>query len=122
MMAKQVLVSDDLDGSSNAETVEFSLDGVAYSIDLDKRNRTALDRAFKPWIAAATPVTGRGSAARSRRASGRRAGTSSRSRSGAAGSGVDLAAVRAWALDQGIEVSARGRVAQSVIDAYEAAH
>jgi hypothetical protein len=119
MMAKQMLVTDDLDGSSHAETVEFSFDGVRYSIDLAKKNRTGLDRVFKPWIAAATPVKGRGSSGRSRSGSGRR---STRPRSTPAGSGVDLAAVRAWAAEQGIEVSARGRVAQSVIDAYQASH
>lgn len=122
MMAKQMLITDDLDGSSSAETVEFSFDGVSYSIDLAKKNRTALDRVFKPWIAAATPVTSRGPGGRPRSGSGRRSSRSTRSRSTAAGSGVDLAAVRAWAAEQGIEVSARGRVAQSVIDAYQAAH
>lgn len=123
MMAKQVLVTDDLDGSANSQTVEFSFDGLSYSIDLAKKNRAALERALKPWIAAATPVKGRrsGDRSRSRSGSGRRPSRSSRSRPSAAGAGVDVAAVRAWAAEQGIEVSPRGRVARSVIEAYEAA-
>ena len=36
--------------------------------------------------------------------------------------GSDLAAVRAWAKDNGFEVSERGRISQKVTDAYSAAH
>ncbi len=40
-MAKNVsvVVTDDLDGSESAETVPFGFDGVAYEIDLAKKNR-----------------------------------------------------------------------------------
>lgn len=119
VMASTVLITDDLDGSSNAETVEFSFDGTNYSIDLARRNRAALEKALKPYIAAATEIPGRSARSRtrsSRRNEARRTGRPSRARSG-----VELAAVRAWAAEQGIEVSARGRIAQSVIEAYQAA-
>ena len=32
-----VIITDDLDGSENAETVSFGFDGVTYEIDLGKR-------------------------------------------------------------------------------------
>ena len=42
-MAKNVsvIVTDDLDGSENAETVSFGFDGVTYEIDLAKKNRAS---------------------------------------------------------------------------------
>ena len=112
LMAKTVMIVDDLDGSPNAETVKFSFDGVSYSIDLSKKNRAAFAKALKPWRDAATRDSGaprRMSTSRGRSRQPRR-------------TGPDLAAVRAWAHEQGVEVSERGRVAQSVIDAYYAAH
>lgn len=113
-MAKTVIVVDDIDGSPNAQTVQFSYDGTAYSIDLSRKNRTALEKALKPWIAASTKVTG---GSRGRRSKPARGPAPSPRRSG-----PDLAAVRAWAVEQGLEVSERGRIAQRVIDAYLAAH
>ena len=62
---------------------------------------------YAPYLAAATKV--------SRRSSGRRSTSNTASRG-------DLSAVRAWASKQGIEVSARGRIAKSVIDQYDASH
>jgi hypothetical protein len=47
-----VIISDDLDGSENAETVSFGFDGVTYEIDLGKKNRSGLKRAFAPFIEA----------------------------------------------------------------------
>lgn len=111
-MAQTTVITDDLDGSANAETVKFGFDGSDYSIDLGKKNRIALEKALRPYIAAATKVSSR-----------RTTFSTSRRRSAGARSapGVDFAAVRAWAAEHGIEVSSRGRVAQDVIDAYTAA-
>ena len=55
-MARQttVTVTDDLDGSANAQEVSFSLDGIAWTIDLSAKNRAALQKALKPYIAKAT--------------------------------------------------------------------
>ncbi len=108
-MAKTTIVTDDLDGTSAAETVSFSYEGVAYSIDLSKKNRAALEKALKPYLAAATKVR------RSTRRSSSR--STSRRRPGPA-----LSDVRNWAAEQGMEVSARGRIAQDVLNAYTAAH
>ena len=34
-----VIITDDLDGSADAETVSFGIDGTNYEIDLGARNR-----------------------------------------------------------------------------------
>ena len=111
-MAKQttVTITDDLDGSANAKEVSFSLDGRSWVIDLSAKNRTALEKALKPYIAKATEQRGG-----SRR--GKSARSSSRSKSRA-----DLGAVREWARSNGHEVSDRGRVSAEIQKAYDAAH
>jgi hypothetical protein len=107
-MAKNVSVvtTDDLDGSSDAETVSFGLSGINYEIDLGPANRTRLSEAFAPFVSAARKA-GRGS----RRSAGR-----------AGGASADRAAVRAWAREAGMNVSERGRISAEVIRQYEATH
>jgi nucleoid-associated protein Lsr2 len=108
-MAKSVsvIVTDDLDGSENAERVTFSLDGVSYEIDLAAKNRAKLEKALAPFIEAGrkVPRTGR------RRAAGQNGSSADRG-----------AAVRAWAKASGLKVSERGRVSADIMRQYEAAH
>lgn len=109
-----VILVDDLDGKegSDIETVAFSLDGQAWEIDLGKKNADKFRGLFQDHIAVA------------RKVSGGRGGKKSTSRTGG-GSGrskEDLAEIRAWATQNGHEVSERGRVKQEVLDAYDAAH
>src|SRR5215471_6664469 len=47
-----VVITDDMDGSPDAETVTFGLNGVTYEIDLAEANRAKLSGAFAPFIAA----------------------------------------------------------------------
>jgi len=102
-----VLITDDLDGSANAEPVSFGFDGVIYEIDLSSANRARLEKAFAPFIEAG------------RRARGvARAGRPGRSASSAA----DRAAVRAWAKEKGLTVSDRGRISSDVLRQYDEAH
>jgi hypothetical protein len=114
-MAKTTTVSitDDIDGSANARSVDFSYRGAAYTIDLGKKNAAALDKLLKPYLDAATKVLTRGrpaaAPARSRR-------TASKPTASA-----DVAAIRAWAAQNGHAVNARGRISQTVRDAYNAA-
>jgi hypothetical protein len=109
VMAKTYVVTDDLDGSSGAQTVSFSVDGRSYELDLAKKNRTAFDKAIKPYV----------DAARKAPANAVRKPSAQRGRNS---SSVDLAAVRAWAAENDIAVSDRGRIAAAVMDAYNAAH
>lgn len=110
-MAQKVLVRliDDIDGSDAAETVPFSLDGVHYEIDLSEENAAELREMFSAWVTNARRVGG------SKR-------KSSSSGSSKKKGDVDLAEVRAWAQENGYEVSDRGRIAASVMTAYEEAH
>lgn len=110
-MAKTTIthITDDLDGSKDATEVAFSYNGTDYTIDLSKENLAAMEKALKPYLDAATKVSSRTSSRR---------GKSSRSTSGSR----DLAEIREWAREQGIEVSDRGRVASIVIEQYDATH
>lgn len=103
-----VVMTDDIDGSPDAGTVTFGLDGVSYEIDLAQPNMTRLADVFAPFIAAGRRVTLRRPAATSR------GGKSARS--------TDRAAVRAWARQAGMTVSERGRISAEVIRQYEASH
>jgi len=112
-MAKKVTVTlvDDFDGEAPAdETVEFSLDGVSYEIDLSSKNAQKLRNELKQWVDA-----------------GRRVGGRRRGRSGAPGRGrasIDReqsAAIREWARRNGHKVSTRGRIPADIIDAFHAA-
>lgn len=115
-MARQVITTliDDLDGKAADRTVEFSLDGTNYTIDLSDANVGKLRKALDPYIAAGTRV-GRGSAARGvvrpAAAPGRAGGDRDQNR-----------AIREWAVQNGHQVSERGRIPQNVIDAFRAAH
>ena len=114
----QVILSDDLDEDVPAdETVSFSLDGTNYEIDLSEKNAEELRNAFSRYVQAARKV-GRGSG----RASG---GGRSRATGGGGGGRMDreqAGAIRDWARKNGHNVSDRGRIPASVVDAYEAAH
>jgi hypothetical protein len=58
-MAQKVTVTfvDDLDGSTAAdETVAFTLDQVAYEIDLSTKHAKKLRAALRPWIQAGRRV------------------------------------------------------------------
>jgi hypothetical protein len=107
-MAKtvSVVVTDDLDGSPDAETVAFGFDGHSYEIDLGKKNRARLQKSLQPFMEAG------------RRTAVRRTAKAPR----AAGSRIDRAAVRAWAAGQGLKVSERGRISAEVMTRYAAAH
>ncbi|MGR7025180.1 histone-like nucleoid-structuring protein Lsr2 [Geodermatophilus sp. URMC 62] len=112
----QVILSDDLDEDLPAdETVSFSIDGTNYEIDLSEKNATELRDTFSRYVQAARKV-GRGVG----RASG-----GGRSRATGGGGRMDreqAGAIRDWARKNGHNVSDRGRIPASVVEAYEAAH
>jgi len=57
-LAKTTVITDDLDGSPNAETVRFSLHGRTYEIDLATKSREKLEKALQPFIDKASRVGG----------------------------------------------------------------
>ena len=118
----QVILVDDVDGGEAAETVSFALDGVSYEIDVSEKNAGVLRDALAPWVGHARRVGGRSTSGRGRSASSSSSsGGSGRSR-GSSGGRHDLSDVRAWARENGYQVSDRGRVSSEVIAAYEKAH
>jgi hypothetical protein len=108
-LARKVITSitDDLDGSGDASTVTFSLEGRSYEIDLSDHNRTALQEALAPYIKA-----------------GRAAGGSPRNgtRSPRRGNRDDNAVIREWARLNGHKVNERGRIPGSIVEAYNSAN
>lgn len=101
----QMILEDDIDGSEAAETVEFGLDGITYVIDLSEAHAKELRDALAFWVGHA------------RRESGRK----TRARKTAAASSSSANDIRAWAQENGMKVSSRGRVPLEVINAYEEA-
>lgn len=112
-MAKriQVLLDDDIDGSTAAETVRFGLDGTDYEIDLSERNSAALRKALDKYVTHSRKLGKSGGSSRS-------ASTRSSTPRGRA----ETQAIREWARSNGFEVSDRGRISEEVSAAYRAAN
>src|SRR3954453_13760641 len=112
-MAKQIItvLTDDLDGGNADRTIEFALDGVNYTIDLSEKNAGKLRKALDPYLTVATRV-------------GRSGGDMRATRRGAVPVGSGRAsrdqnqAIREWATKNGYEVSERGRIPSSIVEAY----
>jgi hypothetical protein len=113
-MARRIVhqLVDDIDGTllevGEGETVHFSLNGVAYEIDLTNSHAEELRAALDPYIKAGR----RASAGTARAAAPRRR----------AARDSEVGEIREWAKAQGLKVSERGRIAADVMDAYRAAH
>jgi len=100
-----VALEDDLEGGPAVETMRFAVGGAEYEIDLNKKNAAAFRKQLAPFTEHA-----------------RRAGRGPRRRAGRSAAGRERGAVvRAWANEQGIPVSARGRIPADVMERYEAA-
>ena len=95
-------LEDDLDGGPADETVRFGVGRTQYEIDLSKKNARAFRKQLAPFVEHAR---------RAGRGQRRPRTSSSRQRS----------SIRAWAKEQGIAVSDRGRIPASVAEQYEAA-
>ena len=128
-MAQRVITQlvDDLDGrelrQGQGETVTFGMDGVFYEIDLSSKNARKLRAALEPFIAAGRRTSGGPRAPRGvRDGRSNRARARSRASSGPGTSRTPLAHIRAWARDNGYEVSERGRISEAVKEAYEQAN
>jgi hypothetical protein len=104
-----VKLIDDLDGSEAVVTVNFSFREESYEIDLSESNAEHFDSVLRPYVDHARRV--------------KRSTLPTKRKSSASGlSKEELAGVRAWALAQGLQVSAAGRIATSIIEKYRQAH
>lgn len=111
-MATQTLTTmvDDIDGSTDdVVTCAFGLGDSHFEIDLNAAHREELESVLERFIAAARPV---------------RTAKPSRQRRPAETSRTDrdlTHKIRQWAKENGHEVSERGRLPKTLIEAYEAA-
>jgi len=107
-------VVDDLDGTElpagQGETVRFALDGIDYEMDLSQANADRLRGDLEVWTGRARRVGGR-----ARRSVAVASPPGSR-RSAAAS---EAAPIRAWARENGYDVSDRGTIPAYIREAYE---
>lgn len=89
------------------ETLTFSFQNKSYSIDLGQKNADEFRKVMQKYASVATQEVAR---------LPRAASTSTKSNK------EELAAIRVWAKDNGHAVSERGRIAQSIQDAFHAAN
>lgn len=102
-------VTDDIDGSPNAEIVTFALQGVGYTIDLGQKNLEKLTKALSPFIDKATRQRGNVS-------------SSVRKSNGHSERGYDIPALREWAAKKKISLPKRGRIPGAIVQQYLAAN
>jgi hypothetical protein len=115
-----ILLTDDLDGQSEAQhSVDFSVDGTAYRIDLNEKNHTAFRKVLSKYVDVATKVGKVAStstqqkvvALPARKAKGR-----------SVHSREQTDAIRAWARSKKLAVSDRGRIPAEIIRQFNDAH
>ncbi len=104
-MARRLVktITDDIDGSDQAETIEFSFKHLEYSIDLGQKNQAKLLKALQPFMEAGRKTSkGRGGAT-----------TTEAKR-------TDLDEARVWLGAQGHTVSDRGRISKALLEQFDA--
>lgn len=114
-MAEQVIRRqvDDLErlrgnpGVEADEQVVFGLDGQSYRIDLTAANAEGLRKALADYVSAARPLFDN---------------VTTRQLSPQQAKRAELDQVRQWAEGQGIRVNKRGRIPQSIVEAFELAN
>src|SRR6478735_4169059 len=110
--ARPTSMVDDLDGSAeDADTMRFSLDGTDFEIDLSRSNADRLRDKLARFVDSASPLHPRSARKPRTRVTRPIASGSDQTR-----------AIRTWAIANGYQVSARGRVPKNVIEAFDVAH
>ena len=124
-VAKNLIVelTDDIDGSviadGTGESIEFSVDGVDYAIDLKDKNAKEFRKVLGYYIEHAAKVGGR---KRGGHTSAVRAAAAAASKKSSKRDPEQTRAIREWANSNGYEVSARGRISAAIVEAFDAAH
>lgn len=102
-MARKEVIQyiDDFDGkvleSSDVETVEYTWKGAHYVIDLSRENADLFSQQMDEWIQYSHRVARHSNKFQPKKSSR-----------------TDMAEIRAWARDNGYEVSDRGRIPRNV--------
>jgi hypothetical protein len=112
----QVLLTCDLDDDDTpaVETVTFAYQGNTYAFELCEAHLEEFNAMMAGWISSARRSDG---SSRSRRAAATSAASPGRRRR--AGGRNELSDIRAWARQQGYQVSDRGRISQEIRTAWE---
>ena len=108
----QVELVDDINGEVAQETVRFGVDGTEYEIDLTTENAEKLRSTLSEY-------TDKARKARSGRKG--QGGQQSASASFTKSKREETQQIRQWAQDNGHNPSSRGRLNQSIVDAYHEA-
>lgn len=105
-MATRTVLVDDMDGGEAHITIGFSVEGASYSIDLSEANELRFRNALQPYIDAA-------SAREDNRVRVLRTEVS----------GIEQRqAIRDWARKNGHPVAERGKIPDSVVEAFSKRH
>jgi hypothetical protein len=105
----QVRLVDDLNGEEAQETVRFGFEGAEYEIDLTAENAEKLRSVLSEYVE------------KGRKASGGKRGQGA-SKSTSRNKREDTQQIRQWAQENGYNPSSRGRINQSIVDAYNEAN
>lgn len=107
-MASRTIIqlTDDLDGTDGTQTVQFTVNGVDYELDVNDKNAEKFRKALEPYVSAARRATGRRPSPRGATAKANKEETQ---------------AIRQWAKESGYAVSDRGRISAEIRAAYHAA-
>jgi hypothetical protein len=105
----KVQLVDDLNGEEAQETIRFGFEGTEYEIDLTAENAEKLRSVMSEYVEKGRKASG------GKRSQGSPK-TSSRNKR------EDTAQIRQWAQENGHNPSSRGRINQSIIDAYNEAN
>lgn len=101
-MATKTILVDDLDGTEADVTIAFSIDGETYSLDLSTENADRFWKDLGPYVQAAGSLRRKQLSVVQQELDG-----------------LEMRqAIRAWAREQGYEISDRGRIPEAVIEAY----
>ena len=118
-MARKTVVTlvDDLTGETaeDISTVGFAVDGMAYELDLTGENSAKLRDTLSPYVRAGRKIGAR------RRGETRPGRIIKSSGSAASYNRETLKSIRAWAKQNGHQVSDRGRLSAEVLQAWHLA-
>lgn len=123
-MAKRVRYElvDDIDGSAipdgEGESIDFSVDGVDYTIDLKTKNANDFRKKIDYYIENATRIGGR---KRRPTPAGGHSPTAPTQSAGARTAG-QTREIRQWAADNDYDISDRGRIPAAIVEAFHADH
>lgn len=111
MRREIVVLEDDIDGGKADETVQYTVDGVTYEIDLSQKNANKLRDALSPFVTHSRKI-GRGALST---VGGRRTQVPAR---GMAARRRENEEIRTWAKEKGYSVQDRGRIPRQIEDEY----